>query len=404
MLWDLDPQGGSSYFFNCQNQNNNSHSRLFDRYITIYEVIQSTDSYHIDVISNDAFLSDQFMNKASKMTALNFTNHDLVKIALSEVEDDYDVCIMDCSPGRFLLHDNIFSAADLLLIPNIPAPLSVYCNNMLMDSLRSNSAVREKTFSFYNMVQPHKNLHKYYLEHRKEEHLRMLDNFIPFYSEIELITHTKQSLFHQLKEFKASAYYEKLWMELCEKMRWPSLSKAKGIVVGFDQEQMTPEEEFPLQKSSSSWTGSPYNLWSILFAILHVAYFPCLLFTVILIHSLLKDRNISRLRHYAIILKIPLLTYVLLTADSCLERIWVSARENSFLKTPEPVIKVPFNYSRNVGRVSVKVARDKGWGAAEERGEVHRSFGWSPVFKGEDERNSIHERILTTENCINICE
>jgi hypothetical protein len=89
----------------------------------------------------------------------------------------------------------------------------------------------------------------------------------------------------------------------------------------------------------------------------------------------LKDRNISRLRHYAIILKIPLLTYVLLTADSCLERIWVSARENSFLKTPEPVIKVPFNYSRNVGRVSVKVARDKGWGAAEERGEVHRSFG-----------------------------
>jgi chromosome partitioning protein len=252
MLWDLDPQGGSSYFFNCQNRNNNSHARLFDRYITIYEVIQSTDSYHIDVISNDAYLSDQFMNKASKMTALNFTNHDLVKLALADVEDDYDVCIMDCSPGRFLLHDNIFSAADLLLIPNIPAPLSVYCNNMLVDSLRSNTAFREKTFSFYNMVQPHKNLHKYYLEHRKQEQVRMLENYIPFYSEIELITHTRQSIFHQLKEFKASTYYEMLWMEICEKMNWQSLNREKGIVVGFDQLQQGISDEMLTRRVSNN--------------------------------------------------------------------------------------------------------------------------------------------------------
>jgi chromosome partitioning protein len=123
LLWDLDPQGGSSFFFNRQNHNNNTHARLFDRYITIYDVIHSTDSYHIDVISNDGTLTDQFMNKASKMTALNFGNNELIKIILSEVEDDYDVCIMDCSPGRFLMHDNIFHAADQLRVPNVPAPL-----------------------------------------------------------------------------------------------------------------------------------------------------------------------------------------------------------------------------------------------------------------------------------------
>jgi chromosome partitioning protein len=180
------------------------------------------------------------MNKASKMTALNFTNHELVKIILSEVEDDYDVCIMDCSPGRFLLHDNIFYAADLLLIPNVPAPLSVYCNNMLMDSLRGNAPVRNKTFSFYNMVQPHKNLHRYYLDHRKEESVRILNNFIPFYSEIELITHTKQSIFHQLKEFKAGVYYQHLWLEVCDRMGWQSLNSAKGIVINIPKEEPLP--------------------------------------------------------------------------------------------------------------------------------------------------------------------
>lgn len=249
MLWDLDPQGGSSYFFNRQNHNNNTHARLFDRYITIYDVIHSTDSYHIDLISNDALLTDQFMNKSSKMTAINFDNHDLIKIILSEVEDDYDVCIMDCSPGRFIMHENIFHAANLLLVPNVPAPLSVYCNNMLMDSLRSNIILRNKTLSFYNMVQPHKNLHRHYLANRKEEPVRILNNFIPFYSEIELITHTKESIFHQLRESKAGIYYHNLWLEICERMQWQSLNTAKGIIVDIQKEQPV---EFPSRISDVS--------------------------------------------------------------------------------------------------------------------------------------------------------
>ena len=240
LLWDLDPQGGSSYFFNRQNHNNNTHSRLFDRYITIYDVIHPTDSYQIDVISNDGVFTDQFMNKASRITALNFTNHELIKITLDEVEDDYDVCVMDCSPGRFLMHDNIFNASDLLLIPNIPAPLSVYCNNMLMDSLQGKMISKNKVLSFYNMVQAHKNLHKHFLSTRKEEASRILYNYIPFYTEIETITLTKESIFHQLKEFKTNIYYLKLWEEVCDRMGWSELNLSKGLVVDMKKDAATP--------------------------------------------------------------------------------------------------------------------------------------------------------------------
>ena len=229
LLWDLDPQGGSSFFFNRQNSNINTHGRLFDRYITIYDVIHSTTSYQIDVISNDPLFSDQFMTHASRMTALNFGNNELIKITLDEVEDDYDVCILDCSPGRFMLHDNIFNASDLLLIPNLPAPLSIYCNNMLMDSLQGDQKLAKKTFSFYNMVQVHKILHKQYLDNRKTASW-MLDNYIPFYSDIELITLTKESIFHQARECKAITYYNNLWLELCDRMQWDiPLDQAKIV-------------------------------------------------------------------------------------------------------------------------------------------------------------------------------
>jgi cellulose biosynthesis protein BcsQ len=158
-----------------------------------------------------------------------------MKVTLAEVEDDYDVCIMDCSPGRFRLHNNIFHAADLLLIPNLPAPLSVYCNNMLMDSLQEDASIAKKVLSFYNMVQAHKNLHKQYLDNRKDASW-MLNNYIPFYSDIELITLTRESLFHQPKECKAYGYYQTLWLEICDRMQW-QMEYPKTKVIAIDNEE-----------------------------------------------------------------------------------------------------------------------------------------------------------------------
>jgi chromosome partitioning protein len=209
-------------------------------------VIHATDTYQIDVISNDALFSDQFMNNASRMTAVNFEHHELVQVTLKEVEDDYDVCIMDCSPGRFLLHDNIFRAADLLLIPNTPAPLSLYCNNMLMDSLQSKMGGPNKILSFYNMVQVNKNLHKYYLDNRGADAEYVLHNYIPFYAEIEMINLSRESIFHQLKDSKASICYHRLWLEICERMGWPQLSDSKGLVVDIQQEPVV----IPLAKTN----------------------------------------------------------------------------------------------------------------------------------------------------------
>jgi chromosome partitioning protein len=250
LLWDMDPQGGSSYFFNLENKNDNSHARLFDRYLSIYEVIQSTDNYRIDVISNDSKFSDQFMNKASRITALNFVNNDLIGDTLSEVEDDYDVCIIDCSPGRFLLHDNIFKAADMLLVPNIPAPLSVYCNDILIKELQAKSISKNKIFSFYNMVQTHKNMHKFYLNDRTEKSEYILNNYIPFYAEIEAITHSKESIFHQLKESKTNIYYEKLWQEICTRMQWHGMFTSKALVVGITNEDKKPLAVVNFDKST----------------------------------------------------------------------------------------------------------------------------------------------------------
>ncbi len=230
LVWDLDSQGGTSYFFNKEHHNNNNFGKLFGNYISIYDVIKPADTYHIDIISNDTNFSDQFISSASPLIRLEFLSNNLVKNVLSKVSDDYDVVLIDCPPGRFTMHDNVFCSTDLLLIPNIPAPLSVYCNDMLVTGLQKLQSTKAKIFSFYNMVQMQKKLHKMYLSNAIED-ANQLKNHVPFYSEIETISHNKSSIFHQLKDSKAMVYYENLWDEICEKMGWDNFRVYRSKVV-----------------------------------------------------------------------------------------------------------------------------------------------------------------------------
>jgi hypothetical protein len=104
---------------------------------------------------------------------------------------------------------------------------------------------RKKMLSFYNMVQANKNLHKYYLDQRGDENAHILGSYIPFYAEIESISLKKESIFHQLKNFKTNIYYDKLWEEICTRMEWAELNVQQAMVVELPDETQMPSVKLP---------------------------------------------------------------------------------------------------------------------------------------------------------------
>jgi chromosome partitioning protein len=227
LIWDLDPQGGTSYFFNKAGKNDNNFLKLFSDYISVYDVIEPTDTHHIDIICNDSKFSEQFINSASHLTRVHFFNNEAFGYMLNKVRDDYDICIIDCPPGRFAIHDNVFKCASAVLVPNIPAPLSVYCSDLLNNTFQKFTTT--KVLNFFNMVQVRKNLHKTYMS--TAFNAQQLTTYIPFYTEIETITHNKESIFHKLKNAKSITFYEDLWEEVCDKMNWAEFKQQKGKVL-----------------------------------------------------------------------------------------------------------------------------------------------------------------------------
>jgi chromosome partitioning protein len=218
-VWDADAQGGASFFFKTHNKNNQQYKKLLNGDITIYNVIQHTDIHHLDIISNDALFTDAVMQQTYGLNKINFLDGNSLIPILKAIEDDYDICLIDCPPGKSIFHHNIFAASSAVLVPNIPSALSLNGFYMLLEEFKLQQYT-VPVVSFFNMVQIRKKLHKHFIECSNENCIQ-LNNYIPFYTEIESVAYCKQSIFNTLKESKSLVFYENMWTEICTTLNWP---------------------------------------------------------------------------------------------------------------------------------------------------------------------------------------
>ena len=77
----------------------------------------------------------------------------------------FDIIFLDCPPGISLLHENIFNAADFILMPNIPTTLSIRSFEMVMDYFKEHDLDKAKVKCFFSMVDHRKNLHHETMNH-----------------------------------------------------------------------------------------------------------------------------------------------------------------------------------------------------------------------------------------------
>jgi chromosome partitioning protein len=84
------------------------------------ELIKGTDYANLDLIPADfSFRNmDLFLEDAKKPT------RQLRKL-LQNLNDNYDLVFLDCPPSISLVSENVFQAADILLVPTIPSILSL---------------------------------------------------------------------------------------------------------------------------------------------------------------------------------------------------------------------------------------------------------------------------------------
>ena len=117
LLWDLDPQAASSFLLTDKPSKGDARA-IFSKNIAPVKHVRRTATPRLDLIAADASLRD-----------LDMLFHDLArKKRLAKLLDglakDYERILLDCPPGLTETNKQAMRAADLIVVPVIPSPLS----------------------------------------------------------------------------------------------------------------------------------------------------------------------------------------------------------------------------------------------------------------------------------------
>ena len=210
LLWDIDPQGSSSFYYKAKPKAHPGIKKLITKDGHLDDAILSSDFEMLDIIpaDNSAKSFDVMLEemKGSKNKLKNVLKH---------FDGEYDFVFIDCPPGFSTLSENIFSAADIVLMPVIPTTLSIRTYNMVKDYFKDKDLDMKKMMCFFTMTDLRKNLHNDIMEELYKDK-RFFQNYIPYLSDVEKMGIHKAPVMEFANSSYAANCYRELWTEIKE--------------------------------------------------------------------------------------------------------------------------------------------------------------------------------------------
>jgi chromosome partitioning protein len=213
LLWDLDPQGAATYSLRCEAKERVSARKLVAGEREIPELVVSTGYDNLDVLPSDF----SYRNFDVHLSARKHPTERLLKMSRA-LRGVYDVLFMDCPPAISLLSENVLRAADAVVVPLIPTPLSLRMLTQLRDFLTANQWVDMALLPFFSMVDRRKSLHQEVIENTRANFPGLLATEVPYWSEIEKMTVRRAPLPSYAPRSAAGQIYEALWKEVAMKL------------------------------------------------------------------------------------------------------------------------------------------------------------------------------------------
>jgi cellulose biosynthesis protein BcsQ len=204
LLWDLDPQGASTYLFRVKPKIKGGGEKLVRGKTNADGQIKGTDTEGLDLLPAD--FSYRHMDLALDGAKTNRLNRVLKPL-------DYRYVFLDCPPSISLVSENVFEAADVLLVPIIPATLSSRTLEQLYAVLGKQSPPAPKVLGFFSMADRRKKLHRELMDSLSAEY-DVLDTVIPNSADVERMGSQRAALVDFAPRSRAGRAYADLWEEV----------------------------------------------------------------------------------------------------------------------------------------------------------------------------------------------
>jgi chromosome partitioning protein len=213
LLWDLDPQAASSFALRVRPHVHDFGKGSLENSEALIASIKETDYPNLDLLPADfAYRKfDRLLDQVGKPERV-------VTALLGTLRRDYDVVFLDCPAGFSLLTQGIFASADAVLVPTIPAVLSLRMVARLIKwADRSDS--RADLAAFFSMVDRRKTLHRRACEWSTGHSELFLCTQVPYASVVEQMPMRRMPLPAFAERHAATGAFAGVWSEVETRLR-----------------------------------------------------------------------------------------------------------------------------------------------------------------------------------------
>jgi cellulose biosynthesis protein BcsQ len=213
LLWDLDPQAAATFYLRVKPKVKGGGKSLAHGRTDLDGLVKATDFDGLDLLPGDFSLRnmDLMLEDAKRPTK------QLLRL-LRPLADAYDTVFLDCPPSISLLSENVFRAADLLLVPTVPTTLSERTLDQLTGFLADHVRVSGiEVLPFFSMVNSGLPLQVGLMERVAARYPGMLRTAIPLTADVESMGIHRLPLQVYAPGCPAAQAYRALWAEVQER-------------------------------------------------------------------------------------------------------------------------------------------------------------------------------------------
>jgi cellulose biosynthesis protein BcsQ len=216
LLWDLDPQGAATYVLRCEAGEHASAKQLVAGKRELSEFPVPSGHYKLDVLPADL----SYRNFDVHLSERKHPTERLLKMSRS-LREVYGALFLDCPPGISLLSENVLRAADAVVVPLLPTPLSVRMLAQLRDFVAAKHWTDVALLPFFSMVDRRKSLHHEIIASTRANFPELLATEVPYSSEIERMSVRRAPIPAYAPGSMSGQVYAALWKEVEERIHLP---------------------------------------------------------------------------------------------------------------------------------------------------------------------------------------
>jgi len=154
LLWDLDPANGSGFLLGVDPKKKRTAQSVFDASQEPHKLIQHTEYPNLDLLPADESIRTlgRELSRIGKKRRLAKLTETLGK--------DYDRILFDCPPVLNELSAQVMRAADLVIVPLPPSPLSSRAFETVVEEVRGAGKGHPPILPVLSMLDMRRTLHR----------------------------------------------------------------------------------------------------------------------------------------------------------------------------------------------------------------------------------------------------